>query len=86
MKNILHLTLLGLIICSFNVNGQVSQSSLTFDGTNDYVDITTYQNMSPTSAVTVEAWINGGIPSSTAFIYDRVEQNDGFGLTGKSVV
>ena len=59
---------------------QGSLKSVSFDGTNDYINITTYVNMSPTDAVTMEAWIRGDMPSGNGFIYDRIEVNDGFGL------
>ena len=56
---------------------------------NDYISLETITNLSPTSTVTVEAWIktNSAIGSAMQ-IFDRVETADGYGLnlnnTGKA--
>ena len=54
MKNALFVLL--AVIFSYSSFGQVSQNSLDFDGTNDYVQ-TSYTGISGSSARTVEAWI-----------------------------
>lgn len=39
--------------------------------------------MSPTDAFTIEAWIKGPIDANRAFIYDRINTDDGFGMTAE---
>lgn len=53
-----------------------------FDGINDRIQISSYSNMSPVSAVTIATWIKTGtVPiSNQQWIYDRIAGNDGFGL------
>lgn len=53
-----------------------------FDGVNDNMTITNYANMSPTQEVSIAAWIKiSELQSSRSYLYDRIEQNDGFGIS-----
>lgn len=83
MKNLTYLLITTCFLFYSNSKSYAQNFGLGFDGTNDYVDISSYSNMSPTNAVTIEAWIKGNSSdnTSTKFIYDRIETNDGYGLT-----
>jgi hypothetical protein len=72
--------LINILFLGFCFQGLAQNYHLGFDGVDDYVGITSYVNMSPTDAVTVEAWIKGDSASTILFIYDRIETNDGYGL------
>ncbi len=45
-----------LIICSGFLAAQ--NNCLDFDGVNDYVDCGNHASLNPTTAITVEAWVN----------------------------
>ncbi len=67
-----------------------SGKARSFNGSSDYISIGSTANLSPTSQVTVEAWVKtSSTVSSLQSIYDRLETVDGFGLyldnTGKPV-
>ena len=59
-------------------------SAYSFDGIDDFIDIVNYTNMSPTDAFSISAWIKSDGSSNVPYIYDRIEQNDGFGLRLKN--
>ncbi len=55
-------------------------SAYAFDGVDDYINIPTYTNMSPTNAVSIAAWVKGTTTGKNAYVFDRLEINDGYGL------
>ncbi|NIR94798.1 MAG: LamG domain-containing protein, partial [Gammaproteobacteria bacterium] len=58
-----------------------SNKAFYFDGIDDFISIDSYNNMSPTTDVSVAAWIKtADTLSDRAVIYDRLETHDGFGL------
>ncbi|MCB0846863.1 MAG: hypothetical protein KDE26_26620, partial [Bacteroidetes bacterium] len=57
MKRTLLSTLLFIGFSSLFAQSPGSGSTLTFDGINDYVNISNTAALNPTSAITVEAWI-----------------------------
>lgn len=80
MKDLIKILSICFAIFFGNNNCTAQNYVLDLDGEDDYVEITSYVNMSPTTTVSVEAWVKGqGIPS-TRFIYDRIESNDGYGI------
>lgn len=60
--------------------GLVSQA-FSFDGLDDFVAILSKNGLSPTTEVSVDAWIKtNGTVNRRMVIYDRLETRDGFGL------
>ena len=52
-----------------------------FDGVDNYISIDSYTNMSPTTSVSIAAWIKtADTLTDAALIYDRLETQDGFGF------
>ncbi len=74
-----HGTLHG-VISAENRFGE-SNRGFYFDGIDDYISIDSYYNMSPSTAVSVAAWIKtADTLENRVVIYDRLETQDGFGL------
>jgi hypothetical protein len=74
-----HGTLHGVTLAE-NRFGEMNKA-FYFDGIDDYISIDSYNNMSPTTAVSVAAWIKtADTLENRALIYDRLETQDGFGL------
>jgi hypothetical protein len=46
--------------------------SLSFDGTDDYIDLGTSSSLNPTSALTISAWVRADTHNSTAGTYDAI--------------
>lgn len=84
MKTLIKVYTILLFQLPIHLFSQPSNYSLDFDGQNSYVEIATNTNMSPTQSVTVEAWVKGTFSQNRAFIYDRIEVSDGYGLTVES--
>ena len=62
------------------VNGKVG-GARSFNGSSNYISIGSNTNLSPTSQVTVAAWIKSDSAiSSTETIYDRLNSTQGYGL------
>mgnify|MGYP001817800346 CR=1 FL=1 len=78
----IHFILIFSVMFSLSIPESIAQqSTLYFDGLDDYVAINNYTNMSPVNAVTMEAWVQGFPSGQKQFIYDRIETNDGYGIT-----
>ena len=61
----------------------VPNQAYNFDGVNDYMEITSYTNMSPTQSVSIATWVyvNSEPNPSRSYIYDRIESNDGYSMS-----
>lgn len=55
-------------------------AAFLFDGIDDVIEIPAYTNMSPVDAVTIAAWIKTNSYIGAPAIYDRLQENDGYGL------
>ena len=73
-----HGTVLGPVLTEDRF--QNPNSAYSFDGIDDQIKIEQYQNMSPTDAVSIVAWVKTESSLGAPPIYDRLQTNDGYGL------
>ncbi len=66
---------------SYPIAGQIN-GAVDFDGTNDYVQVSDSESLSPTSAITVEAWFKGSV-ENTGGLIGIVNKSHGGGVNNQ---